>query len=231
MINARDAFACSAAWLQHPIEPYTVDHLLRVGDEVSSGSVDLQVLHTPGHTLGHISFYELQNKILILGDVVHADDVAWLNNFREGVGALERMLETLDLLLTFPAQRAISGHGSVHENPAEIMQRAIARYEKWRKNPERIAWHAMKRIFTYALMLKNGMNRAEVEHYLVTNAWFTDYTQAYFSAQATDFAPLFIQEILRSQAAQWVEDKLLPVVDYNPPRLDWYPEWKMPRNW
>jgi glyoxylase-like metal-dependent hydrolase (beta-lactamase superfamily II) len=43
----------------------------------------LQVIHTPGHTLGHISLYAPDEQILILGDAVHGDDVAWINPFRE----------------------------------------------------------------------------------------------------------------------------------------------------
>ena len=87
---------------------------------------------------------------------MHADDVAWLNNFREGVGALPRMVETLEKLLKIPVQKAVSGHGPIHQNPHDIMRAAIQRYEKWAKNPEKIAWHAMKRIFTYGL---NGATR------------------------------------------------------------------------
>ena len=231
LVNARDAFACSAEWLNQPIEPYTVDQPLRAGDEITSGAVNLQVLHTPGHTLGHISLYESQTQILILGDVVHPDDVAWLNNFREGVGALERMVETLEYLLRLPVKRAISGHGAPHENPTEIMQQAIKRYEKWRKNPEKIAWHAMKRIFIYGIMLTDGLTQAKIRDYLINSPWFIDYTQTYFQAQPEDFVPRFMEEILRSGAAQWVGDKLYPTADFQPLPVAWYPARHMPRHW
>lgn len=231
MINARDAFACSAEWLCQPIEAYTVDQFLREGDEISTGGTILQVIHTPGHTLGHISFYEPTQQILILGDVVHADDVAWLNNFREGVGSLERIVETLEKLLKLPVKQAVSGHGGIHENPHEIMRRAIQRYEKWAKNPEKVAWHAMKRIFTYALMLTNGLAQDEILDYLLTCPWFVDFSRVYFESEPHDFAPVFMQEIQRSGAGQLVNGKLYPSADFGPLPDDWYPARTMPRHW
>src|SRR5690606_21678654 len=115
LINNRDPLTCSAEWLRQPIEPYTVDLMLHGGNQISSGAVTLDVLHTPGHTLGHLSFYVPAEQLLVLGDAVHADDVSWINNFREGAGALERMMETLENLLTIPATLAVSGHGPVHQ--------------------------------------------------------------------------------------------------------------------
>ncbi len=231
MVNARDAFACSAEWLCQPIEAYTVDHFLREGDEISTDRVNLQVVHTPGHSLGHISFYEPVSQILILGDVVHADDIAWLNNFREGVGALDRMIETLEKLLKLPVKQAVSGHGGIHENPHEIMRKAIQRYEKWAENPQKIAWHAMKRIFTYALMLTDGLAQDEVHGYLLTCPWFVDFSRVYFEAEPANFIAAFMQEIQRSGAGRWVDNKLYPSADFRPLPDDWYPSRKMPRHW
>jgi len=51
LINRRDREVCSAEWLDQPVEPYRVDRPLSGGDEIETGSVSLQVLHTPGHTL------------------------------------------------------------------------------------------------------------------------------------------------------------------------------------
>jgi glyoxylase-like metal-dependent hydrolase (beta-lactamase superfamily II) len=39
-------------------------------DEISIGSEKLNVLHTPGHTMGSICLYEEKNKILFSGDTV-----------------------------------------------------------------------------------------------------------------------------------------------------------------
>jgi hydroxyacylglutathione hydrolase len=48
MVNARDPQACASRWLDQPVLPYSVDQSLAEGDVLSTGEVDLQVLHTPG---------------------------------------------------------------------------------------------------------------------------------------------------------------------------------------
>lgn len=231
LINQRDVVACSAEWLVQTIQPYTVDRLLEAGTEIHTGQVALKVVHSPGHTLGHISLYQPDDQIIILGDVVHANDVAWVNNFREGAGALERIMETLDHLLTMPIRLAISGHGPVHRDPKAVIESALRRYERWQQSPESVAWHAMKRIFAYALMLEDGMSRERVETYLLTSPWFRDFTTIYFQTTPAEFIEDLLQEMTRSGAARWHDNHLMATTAYHAPPPDWYPEPQLPRNW
>jgi hypothetical protein len=57
MINNRDIEACAAEWLDQPIESYTINLALADGDVLNTGDAEFQVIHTPGHTLGHICLY------------------------------------------------------------------------------------------------------------------------------------------------------------------------------
>lgn len=50
LINSCDPEACSAEWLDQPVEPYRVDKRLSDNDEIHTGSKTLKVIHTPGHT-------------------------------------------------------------------------------------------------------------------------------------------------------------------------------------
>jgi len=60
--------------LAFPFSPCPVDDYLEDQQEFDLGSVGpLQVLHTPGHTIGHCSFYLPSRKLLVIGDA--------LNNF------------------------------------------------------------------------------------------------------------------------------------------------------
>ena len=49
------------------VEPIVIDGLLKDGDTIGHS---LQVIHTPGHTPGHISLYDKEHRILIGGDVL-----------------------------------------------------------------------------------------------------------------------------------------------------------------
>ncbi len=71
LINSCDPEACSAEWLDQSVEPYRVDAKLSDKDEIQTGSRTFKVLHTPGHTLGHISLYEPEEEVLICGDLFH----------------------------------------------------------------------------------------------------------------------------------------------------------------
>ena len=50
--------------------PFTPDRWLEDGDEVTVGDLRMEVRHCPGHTPGHIIFYEEPSKIAIVGDVL-----------------------------------------------------------------------------------------------------------------------------------------------------------------
>ena len=50
--------------------PFTPDRWLEEGDVVTLGNLRMEVRHCPGHTPGHIIFYEAESKIAIVGDVL-----------------------------------------------------------------------------------------------------------------------------------------------------------------
>jgi glyoxylase-like metal-dependent hydrolase (beta-lactamase superfamily II) len=60
-----------------PAEPFTVDEVLKDGDTVDAAG-GLIAYHTPGHTPGHVAYYQPERKILFSGDLF----------FGEGTGAV-----------------------------------------------------------------------------------------------------------------------------------------------
>ncbi|GGP59195.1 MBL fold metallo-hydrolase [Shewanella saliphila] len=51
-------------------EPFEPTQYLKEGDEVSVGEQTLSVLHCPGHTPGHIVFYNASSNLAWVGDVL-----------------------------------------------------------------------------------------------------------------------------------------------------------------
>ncbi|CAN5597730.1 hypothetical protein BH20ACT10_BH20ACT10_14050 [soil metagenome] len=232
LVNRRDPEACTAEWLAQPMEPYTVTRHLSDGDRVEAGGVSLEVIETPGHTLGHISLYSHEDRVLIGGDLFHSDDVAWLNPFREGVGGASRAIESLDRLAGLKIAWAASGHGEATTDAKSAIEAARARYEKWLEELERAAWHACKRIFAYALMLEDGMEEDEIYAYLRAAPWLRDFAiHAFGEAEPNDFVSPLIAEMLRSNAAEWRERKLIALSPYNPPPLGWPEGPVKPKGW
>lgn len=56
-------------------QTFTPDRWLVDGDTVSVGKATLQVIHAPGHTPGHVVFYQAESKIAFVGDVLFAGSI------------------------------------------------------------------------------------------------------------------------------------------------------------
>jgi glyoxylase-like metal-dependent hydrolase (beta-lactamase superfamily II) len=51
-------------------EPFTPDRWLEGGDTVRFGNAELEVLHCPGHTPGHVVFFDRSRRLALVGDVL-----------------------------------------------------------------------------------------------------------------------------------------------------------------
>ncbi|MGB0187560.1 MAG: MBL fold metallo-hydrolase [Aequoribacter sp.] len=60
---------CKMAGFPHA-DAFTPDRWLHDGDTVKVGEVELQVIHCPGHTPGHVVFVSDENRIAWVGDVI-----------------------------------------------------------------------------------------------------------------------------------------------------------------
>ncbi|MGB1092711.1 MAG: MBL fold metallo-hydrolase [Oceanobacter sp.] len=52
------------------VEIFTPDRWLEQGDKVQVGEVELNVIHCPGHTPGHVVFHQPEQKLALVGDVL-----------------------------------------------------------------------------------------------------------------------------------------------------------------
>ncbi len=202
-INRRAHEVCSAEWLDQPVLAYHVNNILHEADEISTGAVRLTVLHTPAHTLDHIVLYDRDSQTLIAGDVLQQGDIGWLNPFHEGTSTLDRAIEVLECLAILPLRAVFGGHGSIMTNPDELIRESLRRYSSWLHHPEKMAWHAMKRIFAYALLIRNGIKETFVREYLQNTLWLKDYSTHVFRTDIKNLAEEVVKEMLRSGAAEW----------------------------
>jgi glyoxylase-like metal-dependent hydrolase (beta-lactamase superfamily II) len=104
--------------------------LLIPGDFVGS----LEVIATPGHTPGHVSFFDRRDGTLIAGDAFSTQGgiaVAGTLRVLFPLPALASWhgpscIRSAEVLLALQPKRLAVGHGKVLENPIPAMQRAIA---------------------------------------------------------------------------------------------------------
>jgi len=92
------------------VESFTPDRWLEQGDTVRVGECELEVLHCPGHTPGHVVFYSAAQKIAIVGDVLFAGSIGRTDlpggDYQQLIGSIRGRLWPLGDDVTF-----IPGHG------------------------------------------------------------------------------------------------------------------------
>ena len=231
LVNARDADACRAQWLQQPVEPYQVTRPLRGGDTIATGGTAWLVVGTPGHTTGHLSFYSAEHGILVLGDALHDADLGWLNPYREGPDSFDRASETVERLAALPARVGLSGHGPAIRDLPAALDRARRRLASWKARPERIAWHACKRIFSHTLMMSDGMAEAAITPALMAAPWFRDHAVGAFGLTPEAFVPMLVEEMVRSGAAAWCGGRLKATAPHSVPPRAWSHAPVDPQEW
>ena len=95
--------------LEAPLSPEPTISLAE-GDRISFGQYTLQVLFTPGHSSGHVSFYEPEAGIIFDGDVLFAGGIGRTD--LPG-GSYETLMNSInEKLMVLPDETVVySGHG------------------------------------------------------------------------------------------------------------------------
>lgn len=108
------------------VEPVTVDRIVDEGDKIGP----LQVLHTPGHTPGHLALYWPERKALFTSDCF----VTWpliTPGWRNTMLNVPQSWQTLARLATLDVEVISPGHGdSIRENGGAVL-RALAQKGKF----------------------------------------------------------------------------------------------------
>ena len=102
-----------------PSESFTPDRWLNDGDIVSFGQQNLEVIHCPGHTPGHIVFFHPSSRLALVGDVLFNGSIG-RTDFPKGdqdtlIHSIKSKLWTLGKDVKF-----IPGHGPMSTFGAEM---------------------------------------------------------------------------------------------------------------
>ncbi|MBN1152944.1 MAG: MBL fold metallo-hydrolase [Dehalococcoidia bacterium] len=106
----RDASVWTAQFVT-AIEP---DVLVDDGDTVSNGTFQLEVMHTPGHTPGHICLYDPRKRRLFSGDTVLFETIPHVGlNPQSGTDPISDYMQSLEYLGQKSVSFVFPGHGPV----------------------------------------------------------------------------------------------------------------------
>ncbi len=106
---------------------------IRAGEVLRAGNARLKAILTPGHTAGHLSFYEEENNVLFSGDMLLPDQVPypgiWLENGHV-VSGLPSYMNSLDVLERLAPEEYFPAHGRLQGKPAIRCQEVRAQILK-----------------------------------------------------------------------------------------------------
>jgi len=99
-----------------PFESYEADHTVAGGERLGLAGLDIEVLFTPGHSPGHVTYAisagDAVERVLLSGDVLFQGSVGRVDLPGGDWNVLERSIGSL--VRTFPAQTAVyPGHMGV----------------------------------------------------------------------------------------------------------------------
>ena len=104
---------------------------MRVSDDetFTVGSLDIQVVHTPGHTLGSVCFYMPGERALFTGDTALGLGTVAISP--PPYGDMGLYLESLARLKTYDCALMLPGHGqNVHDVPSKLQELIDHRRER-----------------------------------------------------------------------------------------------------
>ena len=90
--------------------PLVIDHVLSEGDVIDFGGEEIQVLETPGHSPGSLSFYCPSSSVIFTGDVVFQSSIGRTDLLGGSYSVLINSIKTK--VMTLPPDTVIApGHG------------------------------------------------------------------------------------------------------------------------
>ena len=100
-------------------QPLQKARFIEDDEKIDLGNLQVQVIATPGHTPGHLSFFFPTEEILFLGDYDLTSFGPW---YGDVASSIEDTIKSIHRLKAIPAKRWITCHdtGLFEENPGDL---------------------------------------------------------------------------------------------------------------
>lgn len=100
-------------------QPRSQARFLADDENIDLGGLSVQVIATPGHTPGHLSFFFPEEELLFLGDYDLTSFGPW---YGDVASSIEETIASIHRLKAIPARRWVAAHntGLYEENPGPL---------------------------------------------------------------------------------------------------------------
>jgi len=181
--------------------PFRHDELIGANNTFEMGGLNWQSLAVPGHDMEALGFYNAEKRLLISGDAL------WENGFGvifpELLGQAEGLASTratLEMLARLPIDTVIPGHGSPFAAVDLAFERAFKRLDGFQADIERLAWHGIKVIVSFAMMEKRQIAEADFPAFILGLPFAVDVNSRYLGLEEETLCQRLLLELLQVQA-------------------------------
>ena len=214
-VTRRDPGCCLAEYLDQPVSPYTVDEPLEDRQVLRLGEADWEVVRTPGHTPGHLSLWQPEERLLVVGDALSDYDVGWVNLALDGPDATATALTSLARLADLDPRVLLTAHGPMPADASAALAAAARRAQRLVDDPAGAVWYGARRILAFALMIRDGIPADAIEPYLHARAWLTDAARL-LSRTPESLATELVDTMLSSGAIILRDSRLHAAAEHSP---------------
>ena len=179
------------------------------------GEADWQVVATPGHTPGHLCLWQPDERILAVGDALSSYDVGWVNLALDGPDATTTALTSLQRLADLDPAALLPAHGPFPTDTQAALDAALRRARRLVDDPAGAVWYGARRIFAYALMIRDGILTNRVEPYLLDRPWLQDAAKL-LNRSPDELASELVDGMLTSGAVTIHDNRLRAAAEYVP---------------
>jgi glyoxylase-like metal-dependent hydrolase (beta-lactamase superfamily II) len=107
------------------------DIIVRGGEHLKVGDYDFEILWTPGHSPGHICFYERNQQVLFSGDFILPRITPNISMHAKTIGnPLVDYLSSLHQVMKLPAKLILPSHGDPFEDLPKRAREIMEHHEK-----------------------------------------------------------------------------------------------------
>ncbi|MBO8158764.1 MBL fold metallo-hydrolase [Thermosyntropha sp.] len=104
-------------------QPSHINGELKEGEIISSGKINLKVIHTPGHTPGHCVLFWEEKGLLFAGDIDLTSFGPWYGN---DVSDIDLTIKSIEKIIDLKPEIILSGHrGTIKENTEKELKKYL----------------------------------------------------------------------------------------------------------
>ena len=186
------------------------DRLIGANNEFEMGGMNWLSLAVPGHDMEALAYYNAEHRLLISGDAL------WENGFGvifpELLGEADGLAstrQTLEMLAKLPIDIVIPGHGSPFAGVDAAFERAFRRLEVFTADIDKLAWHAIKVIVSFAMIEKRCIAKREFPAFVLGLPFAVDVNARFLDLPDDQLVARVERELLLVNALRLIDGNLV----------------------